>query len=276
MQYFNPIIFSSLQINIKHKIKIKILERASMRISIQIKLAAIVFATLSVGFAVPAHAVAVFGAGVTTSLQVTDIRDDNGIELIANQTATVFGSASTGQAFAEASATSLVFGDSSASLTDTVAFAGLTPTGGAFAIASALSTGLTFINNATTTDLIASLILDFSFSGFAIFDPLGREFAISKIAIRVLGPYGFGGAAAVDLIDPILASTSILNPFGGSGAVSFAVFVPSLATQPILIKIEAFGRAQVTEPSILVLFGMGLLALIGLHTVLSEKESAWL
>lgn len=242
-----------------------------MKASIQIKLAIIVLAVLSASFAAPAYAIAVFGAEVTASLWMADINDSNEIQLIANQTATVFGSASTGQAFAEATATSLAFGNSSATSTETAAFAGFTPTGRTFAIARALSTGLVFINNTTTTDVTTSIILDLDFSGFAIFDSLAGEFAFSRIAIRVLGPNEFGGAVAVDLIDPILASTSILDSFGGSGAVFFDVFVPSLASQPILLQIEALGRAQVTEPGIFVLFGMGLLALISLHTVLPVK-----
>ncbi len=249
-----------------------------MKASIQIKLAVIAVAILSAGFAVPVYAIAVFGADVTASLRMADTNGGDEIELIANQTATVFGFASTGQAFAEATATSLVLGNPSATSTDTAAFAGFTPTGGTFAIARALAIGLVSINNTKTTDLTASIILDFGFNGFAISDPLAGKLAFSRIAIRVLGPNEFGGAIAVDLIEPILASTFMLNPFGGSGSVPFAVSVPSFASQPILLQIEAFGRAQVTEPGILVLFGMGLLALIGLHAVLSVKRggAVWL
>lgn len=250
-----------------------------MKASIRIKLAVIAFSVLSASFALPVYAIAVFGGDATASLKMTDISDGNGTEIITYQTDTVFGGATTGQAFAQATATSLAFGDSTATLTDTAAFVGFTPTGGTFAIARAISTGLVSIKNTTTSDLTASFILDFGFSGFAIFDPRAGESAFSRIAIRVFGPNEFGGPAAVDLIDPILADTSILNSFGDSGSVSFDVFVPSLAFQPIWLQIEAFGRAQVTEvtePGILALFGMGLLTLIGLRTTLSMKRPAWL
>lgn len=253
-----------------------------MKANIQIKLAVIAFALLSASFVVPAYAIPVFGANVTASLRVTDIRDDNGTELTINQAATVFGAAAPGQAFASAISVGLVFSDPATSFgnaisTDTATFAGTTATGQTLAGASAISTGLIFIDNATTVDLTVSFILDFSFSGFASSDPLAGEFALSGIAIRVLGPDEFGTPAAEDLIDPIFADTSMLNPFEGSGSVPFDAFVPSpfndpfLSFQPILFQTEAFGLAQVTEPGIFVLFGMGLLALIGLHAAKSSS-----
>lgn len=247
-----------------------------MKARIQIKSAVIAFAVLSASFAVPAHAIAVFGADVTASLRMTDISDGNGTEIITYQTDTIFGSATAGQAFAQATSTSLAFGHSTATLTDTAAFVGFTPTGGKFAIARAISTGLVFIKNTTTSDLTASFILDFGFSGFASFDPFSGEFALSRIVIRLLGPDEFGTPATEYLIDPIFADTSILNPFAGSGSVRFDVFVPSLAFRSLLLQIDAFGQAQiteVTEPGTLVLFSMGLLALIGLRTAFVHEEA---